>query len=356
MPRVFPDADIFVPGSGEPALRWGILAPGGIAHAFARSLQTHTKQTLAGVASRSPRRAEAFAAEFAIPKTFASYEALVSDPDIDVVYVASPPSHHESLGMLALRAGKHVLIEKPLATSADAARRLVGAAREEGVLLMEAMWSRYLPQASVIRTLVTDGTIGTPLGVLAEHCQSIPADPNGRMYRADLGGGALLDLGIYPIQLDSMVLGAPRSVAAIGALTETGVDAYATLVLDHGAPVQSTLTTSMLGRTSSAATILGDAGWIEIRGPHHIPTSLTLRDNNLHGPRLTWQDPTGISLYGGLSWEATALATFVGEGRTESPVHTLDETVQIIETIDEARRQLGAAGVIAPGGSVTLER
>jgi predicted dehydrogenase len=352
LPHVFPDARNFTPGSGEPVLRWGILAPGGIATAFAQSVRQNTSQKLAGVASRSVERARAFASAFGVETVFPTYEALVSDPQIDVVYVAAPASEHLDLGLLALAAGKHVLIEKPLATSAADARRLVDAARAGGRFLMEAMWSRYLPQASVVHALVSDGVIGSLRGVIAEHCQSIPADPTHRLYRADLGGGALLDLGIYPIQLDSMLLGAPRSMLAVGEMTDTGVDAHATLVLDHGPGVQSTLITSMLARTASGATIVGESGRIEIEGPHHIPSSLTLRDNDLHGPRLTWKDPTGVTGYGGLSWEANAFATFLGEGRTESPLHTLDETVAILDTIDEARRQLSERRIAtSPAGT-----
>ncbi|MBM7473107.1 Gfo/Idh/MocA family protein [Subtercola frigoramans] len=337
---MFPEPAAFLPGSGEPTLRWGIIAPGGIAAAFAQSVQQHSNQTIAGVASRSRSRADEFAAKFGIDRVYASYEELVDSPEIDVVYVAAPVAMHVELGLLAIAAGKHVLVEKPLAPSAADARRLVAAARQQGILLMEGMWSRYLPQASVIRMLVDDGVLGEPRGVLAESCQAIPYDSEHRLYRPELGGGALLDLGIYPIQLDSMILGAPTSVRAIGGLTQSGVDAYSTVVLGHGADAQSTLISSIIARTDSSASIRGSEARIEMAGPHHTPTSLTLRDNEVHGPRLTWTDSSGLTFYQALSWEATALATFVGEGRTESPLHSLDETVQILETLDEARSQL----------------
>jgi predicted dehydrogenase len=340
LPSVFPEPRVFAPNTGEPSLRWGILAPGEIARSFAQALRQHTAQRLIAVASRSKERALAFARRFDVEAVHESYEALVANPEVDVVYIAAPASEHVALGMLAIAAGKHVLIEKPLATDATDARLLANAARAGGVLLMEAMWSRYLPQASVIRTLVSDGVIGAPRGVVADHSQAVAFDPSHRLYRADLGGGALLDLGIYPIQLDSMILGSPKGVTAIGGLAESGVDAYCTVVLDHGTGVQSTVTTSILARAGSRATIFGGEGRIDIEGPHHVPTTLTLRDNSVRGPRLTWTDPTGLAFYDGLSWEATAVATFVGEGRTESPLHTLDETVLILETIDEARRQL----------------
>ncbi|WP_426592352.1 Gfo/Idh/MocA family protein [Cellulomonas sp. McL0617] len=343
LPKAFPTPQLYRPGAGEPALRWGVLAPGWIAHAFANAVNKRTRQRLAAVASRSPERASTFAAEHGIDRVHSSYAALVGDPDIDVVYIAAPQSEHLALGLLAIGAGKHTLIEKPMATNAADARILVRAAQDAGVLLMEAMWSRYLPQAAVIRALVADGVVGEIHAVVADHGQAVPRDPNHRLYRRDLGGGALLDLGIYPIQLDSMVLGAPRQVTAIGGLTDTGVDAYSTIVLTHDGIAQSTLTTSILTRTPTTALIAGSDARIEMAAPFHVPTSLTLAGNELFGETLTWRDETGVALMDGLAWEATALATFVGEGRKESPLHTLDETVSILATIDEARRQLGCA-------------
>lgn len=341
LPTSLPEPTLFLPGQGEPALRWGVLAPGKIAGAFAHAMHTHTRQRITAVGSRSLDRAEAFAAEHGIERAYDSYAALVGDPDVDVVYVAAPQSEHLTLGLLSIAAGKHTLIEKPLATNAADARALVSAAADAGVLLMEAMWSRYQPQAAVIRALVADGVLGDIHGVSADHGQAVPRDPEHRLYRRDLGGGALLDLGIYPIQLDSMVLGAPREITAVGGVTDTGVDAYSTLVLRHEGVAQSTLTTSLLTRTPTAAVIAGSEGRIEMAGPFHVPTTMTVADNEWFGRTLTWSDTTGVALMDGLAWEATALASFVGEGRTESPLHTLAETVSILETIDEARRQLG---------------
>jgi len=343
LPTAFPPVDFFLPAQGEPVLRWGVIAPGGIARAFVHAVRTHTAQRVVAVASRSLERAEAFAADFAIDRSFASYEQLVADPGVDVVYVAAPQSEHLALGLLAISAGKHVLVEKPMTTNAADARTLMDSARAAGVMLMEAMWSRYQPQSAVIRALLAEGVLGEIRSVDADHGQLIPFDPEHRLYRPELGGGALLDLGIYPIQFDSMVLGAPRSVTAVGGLAKTGVDAYSTLVLTHDNDAQSTLTTTLLTRTPTVAVIAGSEARIEVAGPFHIPTGLTLSDNEFFGQVMEWDDPTGVRIMDGLSWEATALAQYVGEGRTESPLHTLDETVSILETIDEARRQLGAA-------------
>lgn len=343
LPSAFPEPVLFSPGAGEPALRWAVLAPGSIAGAFVSAMHRCTPQRVVAVGSRSAERAERFAADHGIDRAYGSYEAVVTAPDVDVVYIAAPQSEHLKLGLLAINAGKHVLIEKPFATNAADARTLVAAAAGAGVFAMEAMWSRYLPQSSIIRTLVDDGVLGDLRGVYADHGQAIPADPNGRLYRPDLGGGALLDLGIYPVQLDSMLLGAPTRISAVGGMTSTGVDAYSTLVLDHGVDVQSTLSTTILARTPTTAAILGTEARIEIGSPFHIPTSLVLADNGFLTETLRWEDPTGLPIFDGLSWEATALATYVGQGRTESPLHTLEETVSILETIDEALRQISEA-------------
>ncbi|MEN2742465.1 Gfo/Idh/MocA family oxidoreductase [Microbacterium sp. X-17] len=340
LPRTLPDPELFLPNSGEPVLRWGVLAPGGIAAAFAGALRANTAQRLHAVGSRTLARAEAFAARHGAANAYGSYEQLVADPEVDVVYVAAPQSEHLALGLLAIGAGKHVLIEKPMATNARDALRLVAAATEAGVFLMEAMWTRYLPQTSVIRQLLADGVLGAVRAVTADHGQAIPFDPQSRLYRKDLGGGALLDLGIYPIQLDSMVLGAPTAVTAHGRMTETGVDATSTLVLAHGPDAQSTLTTTLEYRTPTVGVISGDEAFIQLDGPFHVPNGFTLSGNGWGGPRVSWSDPTFVGLFNGLSWEANALARFVGEGRRESPIHTLEETVSILETIDEAMRQL----------------
>ncbi|PXA67218.1 Gfo/Idh/MocA family protein [Cryobacterium arcticum] len=342
LPSSFPAPDLFSPATGEPALRWGVLAPGRIAGNFVGAMHRNTAQRVTAVASRSLERAQAFAREHGADTAYGSYEALVADPAVDVVYVAAPASEHLRLGLLALGAGKHVLIEKPMATNAADAQQLVDAAASAGTLLMEAMWSRYLPQSSVITKLIADGVLGEIRAVHADFGQAKASNPGHRLFRKELGGGALLDLGIYPVQLASMVLGAPRTITAVGAIGDTGVDIYSTLVLGYDTPAQSTLSTSLLARTPSVAAIMGTEARIELGSPFHVPTTLVLGDNEFLAPTLTWTDPTGVALLEGLSWEATALARFVGEGRTESPLHDLAETVSILATIDEALRQLAA--------------
>jgi predicted dehydrogenase len=340
LPTRLPEPELFLPGTGEPSLKWGIVGPGWIAGEFAKAVGDHTAQTIHAVASRSLDRASRFAADHGIEHALGSVDELLARADIDVVYISTPQSEHLPIGLAAIAAGKHVLVEKPMALNAHDARTLADAARAAGVLLMEAMWSRYLPQASILRTLLADGVLGEIRSVMADHGQLIAPDPQHRLYRPELGGGALLDLGIYPVQLASMVLGAPATVTAVGGLTETGVDAYSTLVLEHGDGVQATLFSTITARTPMTASISGSEGTLIFDGAFYIPTSFRLIGPGHFDPTLRWSDETGLALFDGLSWEATALARFVGEGRTESPLHTLDETISILATIDDARAQL----------------
>lgn len=354
-----PEPDLLLPNSGEPALRWGLLGPGWIAGEFVAAAHAHTAQRFTAVASRSADRAAAFASRHGIEHALDDSEALVSHPDVDVVYIATPQSQHLELGLLAIGAGKHVLIEKPIALTAGEAQQLVDAATAAGVFAMEALWSRYLPQTSVVRKLLADGALGDVHTVHADHGQAIPADPQHRLYRPELGGGALLDLGIYPVQFDSMVLGAPTSVLAAGGLTATGVDAFSTLVLGHGVGKQSTVTTSMLTNTPTRASISGSDARIEFDSFFYTPSSFRVLANDPNAPDqgvdLEYTDETGLRLFQALSWEATALARYVGEGRTESPLHTLAETVSILDTIDQAKAQLEAhASVFALARTTTL--
>jgi predicted dehydrogenase len=342
----FPEADLFTPDSA-PSLRWGLISPGWIAGEFVTAAHDHSAQQFVAVASRSSDRAAAFAKRYGIDGAYGEQEAMLARSDVDAVYIASPPSEHLAQGLAAIAAGKHVMIEKPLATTAAEGRLLADAARARGVLLMEAMWTRYLPQTSVIRKLLSDGALGEVRAVAADHGQAINPGPDHRLARRDLGGGALLDLGIYPLQFDSMVLGAPTDVIARGTMTEEGVDADAALILGHGASARSTITTSMTTRTPTTAVIAGSDARLELASPFYNPTSMTISDNGHPSSVVLWEDPTPLRGFQALSWEATALARFVGEGRTESPLHTLDETVSILATTDRARAQLEDAARIA---------
>ncbi|QCR52677.1 oxidoreductase [Brachybacterium sp. SGAir0954] len=348
MSIALPDPTLYLPRSGEPSLRWGIVGPGWIAGEFATSLRARTAQRLVAVGSRSFDNARAFAARFGADEAVGSVEALVTHPEVDVVYVATPHSGHAEVALAAIAAGKHVLIEKPITVTAAEAREVFAAARAAGVLVMEAMWSRYLPQISVICALVDGGDLGDVRAVAADHSQQIIRPADHRMYAPELGGGALLDLGVYPAQFITMVLGAPTAIEARGTVTATGVDASAAVVSTHAGGAVSTLYTSLLERTPTTATISGTSAFLQVEGSFYNPTSFTVTGAAHGSPTLRWTDPTMLRGFAALSYEATALARFVGEGRTESPVHTHDETVAVMELLETARAQVLTAGVPAP--------
>jgi predicted dehydrogenase len=213
-------------------IRWGILATGGIAHNFATDLAflPAGEAEIVAVGSRSQESADAFGEEFSIPNRHASYQALVEDPEVDAVYVSTPHPGHRDAAMLAIKAGKAVLCEKPLTMDAAEAAELIDAARAGGTFLMEAMWTRHLPHILRIREILAAGTLGQVIAVTAEHGQWFPHDPEHRIFKPELGGGALLDLGIYPISFAYMVLGAPATVTAVSDKAFTGIDAQTSMV------------------------------------------------------------------------------------------------------------------------------
>ncbi|MDO7880638.1 Gfo/Idh/MocA family protein [Salinibacterium soli] len=330
-----------VPLRGGPVVRWGILAPGGIADAWTETLHRNTDQRVAAVASRTLARAEEFAARHGVGRSFGSYDELVADPGVDVVYIAAPHSEHRRLALLAIGAGKHVLVEKPIGLSAAEAREIAVAARAAGVFAMEAMWSRFLPQTTVLARLLEDGALGDVLTVTADFGAVFDTDPQGRAYNPALGGGALLDVGIYPVWFAHLVLGTPSAVTARGSLTATGVDAQAAVILDYGTPAQAVLTTSMLVSTPRRAAVSGTLAEVRLPRDFMGPGELHLvRDDEVLA---SMDDPNGFRWRDGLCYEAVAVATYIAEGRTESPLHSLDDTVAIMTVLDEARRQVGAA-------------
>lgn len=339
-PQSLPESTA-TPLIGGPVLRWGVLAPGQIAADFVRTIHANTAQRVHAVASRSIERAGRFAREFGIARAYGEYERLVEDAGIDIVYVAAPHSEHRRLALLAIAAGKHVLIEKPIGVTAAEAMAIAVAAREAGVFAMEAMWSRFLPQTTVVDALIRDGVLGELGLVTADFGGAAAFDPGGRIFDPALGGGAILDLGVYPIWFAHFALDAPLLVTASGVLTSSGVDAQSALILDAGSGAQAIVSSSILVSTPVTATVSGTLARIEIDTPFVAPGGFTLRAKS--GAELAYRDETGLRWREGLAWEATAVALNVADGLTESPLHPLDRSIAVLETIDAARHQLGIA-------------
>lgn len=323
-----------------PTLKWGILAPGGIATGFCSALRQHTSQQIAAVGSRSDERAAEFASRFDIERSYGSYEQLVADENIDVVYVASPHSHHLEQGLLAIEAGKHVLIEKSFTRTAEEARTLVQAAREANVTLMEAMWTRFLPHVDVIRQLLADGALGELETVTADHGQHFTVDPTHRLYDPALAGGAMLDLGVYPFSFAVFALGVPNRVTAVGTRASTGVDRQVSAVLDGFTThphANALVNTTLSARTPITATISGSAGSITVPGAFYAPQQITFTP--LGGEPELSAEPS-IKGHFGLAYEAAHFARLVADGERESPLLPLDESIAIMQVMNDAVAQI----------------
>lgn len=338
LPAALPDPNPS-PLRGGATLRWGVMAPGGIAGAWARTVLGNTDQPIAAVGSRSLERARAFADEHGIAAAYGDYEQVAAAVDVDAVYIATPHSEHHRLALAAIAAGKHVLIEKPMAVDGIQAREIAAAARAAGVFAMEAMWSRYLPQTTIVAQLLADGVLGDIRTVAADFSIVADTDPLGRMYNPKLAGGALLDLGVYPTWFTHFVLGAPESVTAHGTLASTGVDAQAALILGYSGDRAATVTTSMIVASESVAAINGTRARIVYESPYLFPGTFRLVAGD---ETLRWSDPGGLTGGDGLAYQVAAMAQYVADGLTDSPLHSLDDAIEVIDVLEAARRQLGA--------------
>lgn len=319
-----------------PGLRWGILATGGIAHAFASDLRT-AGLDLVAVGSRSQESADAFAAEYNVAHAHPSYEALAADPDVDIVYIATPHPSHVENALLLLEHGKHVLVEKPFTLNAEQAATIRGAAASRGLLAMEAMWTRYLPHMVRVREIIASGVLGPLRAVMADHTQDLPDDPDHRLNNLALGGGSLLDLGIYPISFTWDIFGAPATIQSAARIKETGADAeIATIFTYPGGEIATTLSTSVAAGPNTAS-VLGESARIEIDRVWYMPTSFRVVDPD--GSVLEHYVSTVEGR--GMQFQALAAERLVAETNVAGDILPIDETVAIMGTLDEVRRQIG---------------
>lgn len=321
-------------------LRWGILATGGIATAFAADLRT-AGLDLVAVGSRSQHSADAFAAQFGIARAHGSYEALAADPEVDIVYVATPHSMHHADARLALEHGKHVLVEKAFTLNRAEAQDLADLGRASGLLVMEAMWTRYLPHMTRLHEIIAAGTLGEIRAVSADHTQLLPRDPAHRLNARELGGGALLDLGIYPVSFVVDVLGVPQTVQVAGRLIETGVDAEVATVMTHAGGAVSTTLSSSRAAGPNTAVVLGTAARIELERVWYTPTLL-----RVILPDGTVQEEFDGRMAGrgggrGMQFQARAAERFVTDGSLDSTLLPIAESVAIMGVLDQIRAQLG---------------
>lgn len=314
---------------------WGILGPGGIARAFAKDLQLLDGHSVAAVGSRTLKNAQEFVSAFG-GTAYGSYEELVNDESIDAIYVATPhPAHRENV-IAALNAGKPVLCEKPFAVNAQEAQEMVDAAVANNVALMEAMWSRFLPHYAQVREIVASGILGKILTVHADHGQRLADQNIPRLVDPLLAGGALLDLGIYPVSFAHMILGNPTKVTASGVLTDKGVDAQTSMIFDYASGAQAVLNTTMIEQTPCRALVAGVNGWLEIDRVFYTPTSMrvTLFDGTVK------QYPNTYPGHG-IREEAEQFKQLVLSRKQESEILNWKDTIDIMKTLDTVRSQIG---------------
>ncbi len=329
----------------DKVVRWGILGLGNIARQFARDLPLVPNARLVAVGSRTQAGADRFGDEFGAPHRHAGYADLAHDPEVDAVYIATPHTLHHANALLCLEAGKAVLVEKPFAVNATQAREVVQTARARGLFAMEAMWTRFLPSIVRLRELLAARVIGEVRMVQADFGFRSAVNPTGRLFDPALGGGALLDVGIYPVSLASMLLGTPSRVVGLAHLGETGVDEQAGMVLSYSDGQLAVLSTAIRTTTPQEALILGTEGAIRVHSPWWHSTRLTLSR-----PKQS-DEVIDVPMEGiGYHYEAAEVVNAVLAGRTESEVMPLDETVSVMATLDELRRQWGLRYPTEDGG------
>jgi predicted dehydrogenase len=325
-------------GMTSSSTRWGILATGKIARSFAENLHDTPGAAIAAVGSRSHESAATFARDLAGPDVHvhASYDELVADPDVDVVYVASPHSHHLEHARLAFAAGKPVLCEKPLTLTRAEGETLFEAAGD--LFCMEAMWTACHPLVRHLRDRLAAGDFGTPRQVHADLGFVVGADATARMWDPALGAGALLDMGIYPLTFARLMLGPFAAVVAAGTLADSGIDLDVAIAARHASGAVSALTTSMTSSSPRWATVATDRGLLEVPADFHHPSYAVWRPDGGEPMRIDPPSP----VYGtGLGNEAAHVQDCLREGRSESPLVPRAQSLELLGVMDDVRRQLG---------------
>lgn len=322
----------------ELPLRWGIIGPGKIARPFCEGIKRLPDARVTAVGSRSPERAAAFADEFGIPARHGSYDELVADPTVDAVYVATPHPMHREHVLLAIKAGKAVLCEKPFTVNAKEAEQVVTAARSSGVFVMEAMKTRFFPAMRQIQRRVAEGAIGEPRLLQADFGFRAGFDPRSRLFDPALGGGALLDVGVYCVSLASQFFGGePERVSGLATVGETGIDEQAVMALGYAGGGLAMLSTAIRTSTANEITLFGTEGWLRIHRAAFGPRAYTIyRAGQKEGE--TVEVPTEGN---GFDYEADEVARCLRENKRESDVMPLDETIGVMRTMDRLRELWG---------------
>jgi predicted dehydrogenase len=323
-----PKPHLFTPEDSKP-LRWGIFGAGWIAEQMIQTVQKNSRQNFVAVASRTPGKAEAFAKTFSVADAYTSYEALAAREDIDAIYIATLPSDRLEVALIAINAGKHVLIEKPITMDVKEAEEIYAAAKAKKVLAVEAMWTRFLPHMDIARQLVADGAIGEVELVLSSFCQANLGV--ARLYTLG-GGNPIIDMGIYPIALSQQFLGDPSEIHAFGKLHPNQIDEETHAFMRFESGARSNFLLSARTSLPITAAISGPKGSISFGAPWFTSTSVTLNGNGLHEPLATWKDESGMTEHIGLVHQVNAFAQYVEQGLLEAPLYTHQQSLANIGT------------------------
>jgi predicted dehydrogenase len=339
-----------LPAERAVTVRWGVAGPGPVADKVVRDLVHVPNAVLTAVGSRSAERAEAFAAAHAasagggkIPTAHGSYRALLDDPDVDVVYVATPHPTHRALALAAIAAGKAILVEKSFTVTPAATREVVAAAGAAGRFAMEAMWTRFCPAVCRLRELVADGAIGEVCTVTADLGVRHPVDPATRSYNPEQGDGLLFHLGVYPVSFAQMMLGAPEAVVAHGVLHESGVDVEESVLLRYPGGRSAQLFASLRSPAPGEARVLGTTGWIQVPPRFHYPSRIVLHREG-HDRETIDAPLTGA----GYTHELAEVTERVAGGHAESEIMPLADTVAVQDILADIADQLGIRVVEGP--------
>ncbi len=324
-------------------IRWGIVGPGRIAESVTADFAHVEGAVPMAVASRDLGRAQEFAARHGIERAHGSYREIIEDPDVDVLYLATPHPMHHAAALAAIDAGKALLVEKAFTATVAGAVEVVERARAAGVFVMEAMWTRFQPAVVALRELVADGAIGEVRAIQADLGVRRAYDPEDRLFALELGGGALLDLGVYVVSFAQMLLGAPDTVRATGSLFPTGVDAEAALLLGYDDGRSAALLTSLRCPLPGSARVLGTEGWIDVLPRFHHPTTIVLHRDGAE-PETVTRPKTG----GGYAHEVAEVVACLAQGRTESAVMPLADSLAVQRVLQQAADALGVAHAEQP--------
>lgn len=317
-------------------VRWGIVGTGAIAHGVAGDFQFVPGAELVAVASRSKPKAQDFAVQHGVRLAFGSYRELLESPDVDVVYIATPHPYHRDVALAAIANGKAVLVEKAFTATLAGAQQVVDAARAKGVFVMEAMWTRFMPVIAAAREVVAWGRIGDVIGVQGDLYAFREYQPGHRLFAPELGGGAILDLGVYAVSFAQSFLGEVRDIHCRARRYSSGVERAATVSLVHEGDGLSSLTFGFDGFGPGRMVIVGTKGWIEIEPRFHHPSMITVRRNGVL-PRIIEAMPSGR----GYSHEFAEVTERINEGLTESPTMPLSDTLEVMRVLEECLRQVG---------------